>query len=612
MKRNLTKPSAALLLTLATFTMPIHAAEPSLIPAPSSVKLSENTANLADFTQIDADEKLTFEKNYLQNILTDWKKMAGKSDSKTSAKTIKLSMGTVKSGSDYTLKIGRNEISIHAKDHASVFYGIQTLLQLVKLHDGQADMNIATGVIQDSARFNWRGLMLDSSRHFQSVQEIKEFIDLMARYKLNMFHWHLTDDQGWRIEIKSRPKLTSVGAWRVPRTGIWWFRPGPLKGEKPTYGGFYTQEQIKDIVAYASERHISIIPEIDVPGHSLAILAAYPELSTTGGPFKVNPGSKFHNQIENTLDPSNPETYKFMDDVFTEVAALFPHPYIHVGGDECTKKFWMADPDCKKFMQDNQLKNGDELQAYFINRMEKILQKNGKKLIGWDEILDGGLSKSATVMSWRGTRGGDKAAKAGRKIVIASNSAYYFDLYQGHAEYEPATYAKLRLKKSYLFDYSVPKGADPKLLLGLHGCLWTESVANQRHAQYMLWPRALALAETAWSTNTQKDWPGFVKRVESHFERFDFMDINYAKSIYDPTVKLTKKNKREIITLGTEIDGLDIHYTFDTGEVDHHYPVYKGPLTVPYGATTIRFRTYRDNQPVGKLRTAIIAKINKK
>lgn len=507
---------------------------------------------------------------------------------------------------DYRLRIGLTEISIESRTLAGVFHGIQTLRQWVPLGSDQA----AACEITDSPRFGWRGLMLDSSRHIQSVEEIKTYLDQMALYKFNVFHWHLTDDQGWRIEIKSRPKLTEVGAWRVPREGIWWFRPGPQPGEKPTYGGFYTQEQIKDIVAYAAQRHISIVPEIDVPGHSLAILAAYPELSTGGGPFQVNPGSKFYGSIENTLDPSNPATFVFLDDVFREVAALFPNEFIHMGGDECPKNFWAKDPDCQALMKKEGLNNPGELQSWFVKRVEKIIHSHGKKLMGWDEILEGGLAESATVMSWRGKAGGIAAAKMGRQVVMSPSPAYYLDLYQGHPEIEPATYGMARLRDTYLFDPTLPADVDAKLLLGIQANLWTEEIPTFRHLQYMTWPRAFAVAEEAWSAKAdQKDWPAFVKKVEAQFPRFDAMGWNYARSLYDPAVSFSADKKSIVLT--PEIDGLQIHYTFDDAEPDASYPVYQEPLPIPQGASHLRTRTYRDGKPIGRLTLITIANIAK-
>ena len=507
---------------------------------------------------------------------------------------------------DYRLRIGLTEISIESRSLAGVFHGIQTLRQWVPAGSDQA----AACEIVDSPRFGWRGLMLDSARHIQSVDEIKTFLDQMALYKFNVFHWHLTDDQGWRIEIKSRTKLTEVGAWRVPREGIWWFRPGPRSDEKPTYGGFYTQEQIKDIVAYAAQRHITIVPEIDVPGHSLAILAAYPELSTSGGPFQVNPGSKFYGSIENTLDPSNPATFVFLDDVFREVAALFPNEIIHMGGDECPKNFWAKDPDCQALMKQECLKNPGELQSWFVKRVEKIINSHGKRLMGWDEILEGGLAESATVMSWRGKAGGIAAARMGRHVVMSPSPAYYLDLYQGHPEIEPATYGMARLKDTYQFDPTLPAEIDPKYLLGIQANLWTEEIPTFRHLQYMTWPRAFAVAEEAWSVNAdQKDWPAFVKKVEAQFPRFDAMGWHYARSMYDPGVSFSADKKSIVLT--AEVDGLQIHYTFDDTEPDATYPVYQAPLLIPLGASHLRTRSYRNGKPVGRQTLITIANIAK-
>lgn len=500
----------------------------------------------------------------------------------------------------YRLRVSPREVLVEGRDAEAVFHGTQTLAQLAGLHAGR----VPACEILDHARFGWRGLMLDSSRHFQTVAEVKALLDQMALLKLNVFHWHLTDDQGWRIEIKSRPRLTEVGAWRVPREGIWWFRPGPQKGEKATYGGFYTQEQVREVVAYAAARHITVMPEIDVPGHSLAILAAYPELSTTGGPFQVNPGSKFYGTIENTLDPSNPETFRFLEDVFSEVAPLFPSPFIHMGGDECAKVFWKRSPKVQAFMREKGIKDEHELQSWFVRRTEAIIRSKGKRLMGWDEILEGGLAEGASVMSWQGKAGGIAAARMGRDVVMSPSPAYYLDLYQGHPELEPTTYGMARLRDTFLFDPTLPREVDAARLLGIQGNVWTEEIPNFRHLQYMTWPRGWAIAEEAWSPALDPKaklaaWPGFVRRVERHFALYDRRGWRYARSIYDPAMGLSKDGRT--LTLTAEIPGLDIHYCFDDTEPDATYPKATGPLAVPVGADAVRTRTYRDGQPVGRL-----------
>lgn len=578
----------------------------TLLPTPTKVSLKEGVFVFDDSTTIKltgvGEKDAVFLEQQLRSAFT-----AQSSGGSGQKKIIKVTLSPQsESESDYQLLINPSTISLDSKTLAGIFHGIQTLRQLIPPGSNQA----AACEITDAPRFAWRGLMIDSSRHFQSVAEIKLFLDQMALYKFNVFHWHLTDDQGWRIEIKSRPKLTEVGAWRVPREGMWWSRPGPQEGEKATYGGFYTQEQIREVVAYAAQRHISIVPEIDVPGHSLAILAAYPQLSTTGGPFQVNPGSKFYGTIENTLDPSNPETFVFLDQVFTEVAELFPNEYIHMGGDECPKNFWANDPDCQELMKKEGLNNPGELQSWFVKRVEKIINSKGKKLLGWDEILEGGLAESATVMSWQGKAGGIAAAKMGRHVVMSPSPAYYLDLYQGHPEIEPATYGMARLKDTYQFDPTLPADIDPNLLLGIQANVWTEEMPTFRHVQYMTWPRAFAVAEEAWSVNAnKKDWPAFVKKVEAQFLRFDAYGWNYARSIYDPGVSFSADKKSIILT--PEIDDLHIHYTFDDVEPDTTYPVYREPLPIPLGATHLRTRTYRDGKPLGRLTMITIANIDK-
>ena len=330
--------------------------------------------------------------------------------------------------------------------------------------------------------------MLDVSRHFFNKEEVKAYIDQLAEYKMNVFHWHLSDDQGWRIEIKSLPGLTEKGAWRAKRVGQWWQRTPRQNGEATDYGGFYTQEDIKEIVQYANERFVQVVPEIDVPGHSLSTIVAYPEISCTQTVKDINIGNKFYTVDENSLCVGKDLTFKYLDKIFTETSMLFPSEYVHVGGDECYKGFWSRCDDCQKRIKDENLKNTDELQSYFIKRMEKMLEEKGKKLVGWDEILEGGLAPNATVMSWRGMSGGIKAAKEGHQVIMTPSKHCYLDLFQGEPSVEPDTYSMSRLTDSYSFE-PIPEGVDPKLILGGQGNLWTESVPNFRHAQYMTWPR---------------------------------------------------------------------------------------------------------------------------
>ncbi|MCK4998895.1 MAG: family 20 glycosylhydrolase, partial [Anaerohalosphaera sp.] len=609
--------SVIIVLLSTTAANALASTDINIIPAPAKVKIIDGQFELTDQTAIVYLNEVKPVAQYLREHLkpaTGYNiKLIAVSDRHPvkPANTISLNLtllGEVlafgKEG--YILKVLPAGVEIRACDPAGLFYGVQSLLQLLpkEIESSSKVNNVKWTIpcidITDDPRFGWRGLLLDVSRHFFTKDEVKQYIDTMARYKLNTFHWHLTDDQGWRIEIKKYPKLTEVGAWRVPRQGCWWTFDPPKPGEKPTDGGFYTQEDIAEIVEYAKARFITIVPEIDVPGHSMAALASYPELSCGGGPFDVNPGSKFYGQIENTLCPSNDKVYKFMDDVFTEIAQMFPGQYIHMGGDEAHKGFWKKCKRCQKFKKDNSLKDEHELQSHFVKQVEKILESKGKKLVGWDEILEGGLAPNATVMSWRGIAGGVKSAKMGHHVVMTPSPYYYLDLYQSDPIVEPKTYSLSRLNTCYKFE-PVPDGIEPKLILGVQGNVWSEEISEIRHAQYMTWPRGLAIAETAWTPKEKKDWENFAARVENQFARMDIAQVKYARSMFDAIFKPTRdKDGRLVIELETELDNIDIHYTFEGADPDNYYPKYEKPLTVPANAQNIIVSTYRDGMKVGK------------
>ncbi len=468
--------------------------------------------------------------------------------------------------------------------------------------------------IIDYPRFGWRGLMFDVSRHFFTKQEVMDYIDQMARYKFNLFHWHLTDDEGWRIQINSLPRLTEVGAWNVMKVGSFGSFTPPAPNEPRNYGGFYTQNDIKEVVQYAKERFVNILPEVDVPGHSLAAIASYPDLSCTAGAdkYQVRSGESimdWHNdgtftaKIDNTLCPANEKVYTFLDKVFTEVAELFPFEYIHAGGDEAPKNFWEKSDQIKALMKKESLKNMHEVQSYFTTRVEKIINSKGKKLIGWDEILEGGLAPNAAVMSWRGMKGGIEAAKLGHEVVMSPTTFVYLDYMQGDKVVEPHVYASLRLNKTYQFE-PVPEGIDPKLIKGGQGNLWTEQVYNIRQAEYMTWPRAFAIAETVWSPKEKKNWNNFVSKVEDQFTRFNLQEVKYSPSMYDPDFKAVKDASGNMqIELTTEVEGLDIYYTFDNSFPDNFYPKYAAPLTPPKDATALKVITYKGKKPVGRMIT---------
>jgi hexosaminidase len=462
--------------------------------------------------------------------------------------------------------------------------------------------------------------MLDVSRHFFTKEQVKQFIDEMVLYKYNMFHWHLTDDQGWRIEIKSLPKLTSVGAWHAERVGDFGSFTKPKPDEPKNYGGFYTHEDIKEIVQYAKDHFVSVLPEVDIPGHSLAFVASYPEVSCTPGEYQVNAGEKFIDWhaggftalIDNTLCPANEVVYDYLDKVFTEVAQLFPFEYIHMGGDECPKNFWEKSDAIAQLMKKEKLKDMHEVQSYFVKRVEKIIESKQRKLIGWDEILEGGLAPNAAVMSWRGTKGGIEAAKLGHKVVMSPNQNVYIDLYQSDPIVEPKTYSMVRLNKAYEFE-PVPDGINPELILGGQANLWTERITNMRHAQYMAWPRSFAVSESLWSPKEKKNWNEFVGRVEKHFARFDAAEKKYATAMYD-AIFVPKKdaNGNLLIELTTEVPGIDIHYTFDESNPDNYYPKYSSALSVPKDAATLKVVTYREGKQVGKQINMPISELKKR
>ncbi|MBD2754197.1 beta-N-acetylhexosaminidase [Spirosoma validum] len=591
-----------------------------LIPQPVSVQPQSGVFTLTKSTTIhynQADGRAVAEMLSQQlNVPTGFGLSAKEGKSGKIQLNLNATPNSQLGGEGYTLDASSKAVVITANRPAGLFYGIQTLTQLLPKEIGSKKVVTATWTlpavkITDYPRFGWRGIMLDVSRNFFTKTEVKQYIDQLAKLKYNTFHWHLTDDNGWRIEIKSLPKLTEVGAWRVPRAGHFGDRADPKPGEPATSGGFYTQDDIREIVAYAQVRNVTIVPEIDVPGHSMAALAAYPELSCTKAPVTVNPGTPFSEwygngtfkmKVENTLNPSDENVYAFLDKVFTEVAALFPNPYIHVGGDECYKGYWANDPGCQALMKQLNIRHVEDLQGYFMSRVEKILTAKGKKLLGWDEILEGGISPGATVMSWRGIKGGIEAAHAGHNVVMTPSTFAYLDYNQGDPTIDPPIYASLRTQKSYSYE-PVPDGVDAKYILGGQGNLWTEQIPTLRYAEYMTYPRAWALSEVFWSPKTVKNWPDFVQRMESHFDRADVAQINYSRAIYDPIIRTNIKDGKLQLEMAGEIPGLDMYYTIDDTMPDQFSTKYSQPVNLPDGPITLRVATYRSGKPIGHLIT---------
>lgn len=441
-----------------------------------------------------------------------------------SAASITLLIDTsVKHPDGYMLRYGREGVVITGGSESGLHYGVLTLLQLLQQNGGSILYPFS---IVDEPRFDWRGMHLDVSRHFFSVEEIKRYLDLLAMYKMNVFHWHLTDDQGWRIEIKKYPLLTQVGGYR-DETLIG--RPSEkMKFDGQRHGGFYTQAQVREIVAYAAERHIAVVPEIEMPGHSRAALAAYPQYACTDGPFKT---ATSWGVFEDVYCAGKDETFNFLTDVLDEVMVLFPSQFVHIGGDECPKTRWKACAACQKRLQTEGLKDEHELQSYFIKRIEKHVNSRGKTIIGWDEILEGGLAPNAAVMSWRGTEGGIAAAKAGHYVVMSPGQPCYFDHYQTQeTKNEPLAIGGFNpLEAVYAYE-PIPAGITPEqagYILGAQGNVWTEYMPTFDHVTYMALPRMAALAEVLWTNPANKDFEDFTKRLTAHKVILDASGYNY-------------------------------------------------------------------------------------
>ncbi len=447
--------------------------------------------------------------------------------------TIQLETGKVSDQvpGAYTFQAAPEKIRITGFDDQGVFYGVQTLIQLLPAAD-PAPARVPAVAIRDYPRFQYRGLMLDVSRHIFPLDFIKKYIDYIALHKMNYFHWHLTDDQGWRMEIKKHPKLTEVGAWRngtiiglFPGTG----------NDSLRYGGYYTQDQIREVIRYAADRHITVVPEIDIPGHCMAVLATYPELSTTPDlPKEVAQTWGIYNRQNNVLVPSE-KTFSFLEDVLSEVAAVFPSPYIHIGGDETAKKWWKESPAAQSFMKEHGLKDEKALQSYFIHRVEKFLNARGKKIIGWNEILEGGLAPNAVVMSWQGIKGGIQAAKEQHPVIMTPSSHLYLNHTQAAKEDSLTAVGRhISLELVYSFD-PVPAELTPaesKYIWGAQANIWTEYIANPSKVEYMLFPRLSALSEMVWTPQAFRNFEDFRKRLPAQFRRYDLWNANYSREFF--------------------------------------------------------------------------------
>lgn len=435
----------------------------------------------------------------------------------------------------YHLTVDVSGISITANTDKGIFYGIQTLLQAFTSIRTNQKLTVRNLKITDYPRFAWRGMMLDVSRHFFSPEAIKNYIDLMAMYKINVFHWHLTDDEGWRLEIKKYPKLTQVGAWRKEVRGSVFYKKNQVLNQTDTltYGGYYTQQQAKEIVAYASARNIMVIPEIEMPGHSHAVIASYPQLSCSGQPQQVKTSMGALPGAQANYCAGKEESFTFLKDVIKEVIQIFPAPYIHVGGDEVDKTSWKNCALCQQRMKNLGLKDEHELQSYFISKMGKFLKANNRQLIGWDEILEGGLPADAIVMSWRGEKGGVEAVKLNHNVVMTPVKPLYFNRYQADTlVYQQPLAARFSINTlKNVYDYEpIPKElnlANQHYVLGTQGCLWTEFILSVQQLEQMTFPRMIALSEVMWSPAKIKNWENFNNRLYNHTNRLGETGVNF-------------------------------------------------------------------------------------
>lgn len=562
-----------------------------IIPIPYEVKNNKNNFTWDNATSIKISESnndLEQCSQYFQQLLNKSSKSPIKiiAPNEADDNCIILSLSDDIDGDEaYILEVTNKSIEIKGKTGKGVFYGIQTLLQMMPAMVYEANglpetFEIQGAMINDKPQFPYRGMHLDVSRNFMTTNEVKKYIDLISMFKFNTFHWHLTDGAGWRIEIKKYPLLTKKTAFRAQQTWKeFWFEGGRKfvdEGTPNSYGGYYTQDEIKDIVAYAKERYITIIPEIEMPAHSEEVFVAYPNLSCSNIPYK-----------DSDFCAGNDESFEFIENVLDEVMALFPSEYIHIGGDEAEKSAWKSCPKCQKRMKDENLKDLNELQSYFIKRVSEYLTKNKRKLIGWDEIIDGGLPTDATVMLWRDPETAIKAANMGHDIIMTPGRFCYFDSYQDDPTTEPeAIGGYLPLSKVYGFDL-IPNDSVASKFKGGQANIWTEYIPNFKQVEYMAFPRAIALSEVLWSDKKNRNWESFKKRLNNQLPRLDYLAVNYHKPSFELNLTQTIDtiNKIVKVTFDTEQSNPEIRYTLDGSIPNNNSPLYKDTIIIKNSKT---------------------------
>ncbi|NCO63043.1 MAG: family 20 glycosylhydrolase [Flavobacteriales bacterium] len=571
----------------------ISRSEVFIIPKPLKLIINKGHFIINQTTGINYSEEFKVSAEFLKAFIEDGSNIKlKKNNTITFAKDQNIS-----NPEGYTINILPNRININAKTDQGAFYAVQTLRQLLppEFENGSYTSHtvlLPCITIQDEPQFEYRGMHLDVGRHMFSVAFIKKYIDALAMLKMNTFHWHLTEDQGWRIEIKKYPKLQEIAAFRN-ETLMGHYSTEPQQFDGKLYGGYYTQEDIKAVVAYAQKRHVTVIPEIELPGHSQAAIAAYPELGCTGEPIEV--ATKW-GVFEDIYCPKE-ETFKFLEDVLDEVLALFPSEYIHIGGDEAPKTRWKNCEHCQTLIKTKGLKDEHELQSYFISRIETYLNSKGRQIIGWDEILEGGLAPNATVMSWRGTQGAIEAAKQHHKVVMTPTSHCYFDYYQSENENEPlAIGGFLPLEKVYYFN-PIPEELtkdEASYILGAQGNIWTEYIPNEKHLEYMAFPRMLAMSEVVWSTPENKNYEDFINSLERFHKRLEILDINYANHLYNIEGQLTSEGYE----LKTLIKEKFIRFTLDGTLPNLESELYSKPIPITKN-TTINAAVFNSEKKLG-------------
>jgi len=571
---------------------------PQIIPAPNSLIINKGYFLFDSSTGISYNNTFKVSGDFLRKYLNQNTSLTLLDNNDIQFKLDE----SIENPEGYALDIQPYKIIISAKTDQGAFYAVQTLRQLLppEFENGtfsEEKISIQSMTITDAPQFQYRGMHLDVARHKFSVDFIKQYIDALAMLKMNTFHWHLTDDQGWRIEIKKYPKLQEVAAYR-DETLIGHYSDQPHQFDGKQYGGFYTQEDVKDIVTYAQSRHVTVIPEIEMPGHAQAAISAYPNLGCTGEQVDVVTKWGVFEHIYCSKD----ETFDFLEDVLDKVVELFPSEYIHIGGDEAPKTNWKTCAQCQNRIKIEGLKDEHELQNYFITRIEKYLNTKGKQIIGWDEILEGGLAPNATVMSWRGTKGAVEAAKQKHNVVMTPTSHCYFDYYQSTNPDEPTAIGGfLPLEKVYGFN-PIPlelSVEEAKYILGAQGNIWTEYIPTKDQVEYMAFPRILAMSEVVWSKNETKDYNGFVKRVEHFNKRLDVLNINYANHLYEIEGELVSEENKNYYKLVTTLDQT-IYYTIDDSPVNLFSNIYDKPIPIAK-STNIKAAVFDTEKRLGSV-----------